>query len=87
MFGHYMQVSIQIRNFASKLYVYIYKGVVSVTRIYLNSQSLEDTQVGAFLKNTLWINTLWKNTLWKNTLWKTFKIFKFGKHFEIWSKF
>ena len=36
----------------------------------INSQSLEDTQVGTFCKNTLWINTLWKNTLWGNTLWQ-----------------
>ena len=33
----------------------------------INSQSLEDTQVGYILQNTLWENILWKNTLWTNT--------------------
>ena len=31
--------------------------------VKINSQSLEDTQVGYILQNTLWINTFWENTL------------------------
>ena len=34
-------------------------------KIQINSQSLEDTQVGYISQNTLWKITLWKNTLWK----------------------
>ena len=50
----------------------------------INSQSLEDTQVGYILQKY----TLHKYTLHKYTLEEyTFKIFKFGQNFEIWSKF
>ena len=42
----------------------------------INSQSLEDTQVGYISHYTLWINTLWKNTLWKIN----FGVYTLGKY-------